>query len=73
MKHYDAVYAWPGGHPLAGHALRGTGHANVHLERRDEINMPNLVENVMPTKHRATLVLRKGADHAVESVQLRKV
>jgi type I pantothenate kinase len=39
----------------------------------NEINMPNLVENVMPTKHRATLVLRKGADHAVESVQLRKV
>jgi len=39
----------------------------------NEINMPNLLENVMPTKHRATLVLRKGADHAVESVQLRKV
>ncbi|MEV7618620.1 type I pantothenate kinase [Microbacterium sp. NPDC089321] len=39
----------------------------------NEINMPNLVENVMPTRHRATLVLRKGADHAVESVQLRKV
>ncbi len=39
----------------------------------NEINMPNLVENVMPTKHRATLVLRKGADHAVETVQLRKV
>lgn len=39
----------------------------------NEINMPNLVENVMPTKHRATLVLRKGIDHAVESVQLRKV
>lgn len=39
----------------------------------NEINMPNLIENVMPTKHRATLVLRKGADHAVESVQLRKV
>ncbi|WP_193599047.1 type I pantothenate kinase [Microbacterium sp. YJN-G] len=38
-----------------------------------EINMPNLVENVLPTKHRATLVLRKGADHAVETVQLRKV
>src|SRR5690606_18686345 len=39
----------------------------------NEINMPNLIENVMPTRHRATLVLRKGADHAVESVQLRKV
>jgi len=39
----------------------------------NDINMPNLVENVLPTKHRATLVLRKGADHAVESVLLRKV
>ncbi|MDR2997213.1 MAG: type I pantothenate kinase [Microbacterium sp.] len=39
----------------------------------NEINMPNLLENVLPTRHRATLVLRKGADHAVERVQLRKV
>ena len=38
-----------------------------------DINMPNLVENVLPTKHRATLVLRKGADHAVEGVSLRKL
>ncbi|MGO2050944.1 MAG: type I pantothenate kinase, partial [Microbacterium sp.] len=38
-----------------------------------EINMPNLLENVMPTKHRATLVLNKGADHNVESVLLRKL
>ena len=37
-----------------------------------DINMPNLVENVLPTKHRATLVLQKGASHAVESVLLRK-
>ncbi len=39
----------------------------------NEINMPNLLENVLPTRHRATLVLRKGADHAVESVLLRKL
>ncbi len=39
----------------------------------NDINMPNLVENVMPTKHRATLVLRKGADHSVERVSLRKL
>ncbi len=39
----------------------------------NDINMPNLVENVLPTKHRATLVLNKGVDHAVESVLLRKV
>ena len=39
----------------------------------NEINMPNLVENVMPTKHRARLVLNKGVDHSVESVLLRKL
>lgn len=39
----------------------------------NDINMPNLVENVMPTRHRATLVLNKGADHNVESVLLRKL
>ena len=39
----------------------------------NDINMPNLVENVLPTRHRATLVLRKGEDHTVESVSLRKL
>ena len=32
----------------------------------NDINLPNLEENVLPTRHRATLVLRKGPDHAVE-------
>lgn len=39
----------------------------------NDINMPNLVENVLPTKHRATLVLKKGVDHAVQQVSLRKL
>ncbi len=39
----------------------------------NDINMPNLVENVLPTKHRATLVLHKGESHAVDTVLLRKV
>lgn len=38
-----------------------------------EINLPNLRENVEPTRHRAKLVLNKAADHTVESVQLRKL
>ena len=37
------------------------------------INLPNLEENVLPTRHRATLVLQKAADHKVATVQLRKV
>jgi len=39
----------------------------------DEINGPNLEQNVLPTRARADLVLRKGADHSVASVLLRKV
>ena len=36
------------------------------------INLPNLQANIEPTRSRATLVLKKGAAHAVESVLLRK-
>jgi type I pantothenate kinase len=37
------------------------------------INLVNLKENILPTRLRADLILRKGADHAVESVELRKL
>lgn len=36
------------------------------------INEKNLVDNILPTLHRAELVLDKGEDHAVERVRLRK-
>lgn len=36
-------------------------------------NGPNLEANILPTRARASLVLRKGADHAVSSVLLRKL
>ncbi|WP_235738479.1 type I pantothenate kinase [Nocardioides alcanivorans] len=38
-----------------------------------EINEPNLVQNVLPTRSRATLVLRKANDHSVRYVRLRKL
>jgi type I pantothenate kinase len=37
------------------------------------INERNLVENVLPTRPRATLVLTKDADHAVRHIRLRKL
>jgi len=37
------------------------------------INEPNLLQNIRPTRSRAKLVLRKGADHTVSSVLLRKL
>ncbi|WP_181773076.1 type I pantothenate kinase [Amycolatopsis pittospori] len=42
-----------------------------HLWRT--INEPNLMENIKPTRPRATLVLRKDADHAINRVRLRKL
>lgn len=39
----------------------------------NDINLPNLVENVLPTRHRASLVLQKALDHKVERVLLRKL
>jgi type I pantothenate kinase len=38
----------------------------------ETINLPNLVDNILPTRSRATLVLNKGENHTVESVLLRK-
>jgi type I pantothenate kinase len=37
------------------------------------INMPNLRKNILPTRQRANLILRKGGDHKVETVFLRKL
>jgi type I pantothenate kinase len=39
----------------------------------DTINLVNLRENILPTRPRADLVLRKGADHFIRSVFLRKL
>lgn len=38
-----------------------------------EINEVNLVENILPTRERADLILAKGPDHVVERVRLRKI
>jgi type I pantothenate kinase len=37
------------------------------------INLVNLQDNILPTRQRADLILRKGEDHAVEAVALRKL
>ncbi|RMI34952.1 type I pantothenate kinase [Nocardia stercoris] len=36
-------------------------------------NRPNLVDNILPTRPRATLVLRKDADHTINRIRLRKL
>jgi type I pantothenate kinase len=33
----------------------------------------NLLENILPTRERAHIVLYKGADHSIERVALRQI
>lgn len=37
------------------------------------INLPNLVENIAPTRPRATLILHKDRQHRVDEISLRKI
>jgi type I pantothenate kinase len=43
------------------------------LELWTTINLVNLEENILPTRPRATLILKKGGDHVIEDVQLRRL
>ncbi|MBB3973012.1 type I pantothenate kinase [Hansschlegelia beijingensis] len=38
-----------------------------------DINLPNLRENIRPTRPRADLILMKGESHRIEEVRLRKI
>ncbi|MCZ4520686.1 MULTISPECIES: type I pantothenate kinase [Rhodococcus] len=49
-------------------------HAQIAAEDLwHSINLPNLVENILPTRPRATMVLRKDNDHAINRLRLRKL
>jgi len=39
----------------------------------ERTNLANLEDNILPTRPRATLILKKGADHVVEMVALRRL
>ena len=58
------------------HHLRDLSH-EAALDRADAIwrrvNLPNLRENIRPTRERARTILRKGADHRTEEIWLRRV
>ncbi len=58
------------------HRYANVSH-RVAMDRAVEIwraiNLRNLEENILPTRQRARLILKKGASHKVESVALRKL
>lgn len=37
------------------------------------INRPNLLENILPTRYRADLILQKGSHHFVKQIKVRKI
>lgn len=37
------------------------------------VNRPNLYQNILPTKYRADLILKKGDQHKVEEIAIRRV
>ncbi|MDO8338879.1 MAG: type I pantothenate kinase [Microcella sp.] len=58
------------------HRYAALSHEQAVAKAREiwrEINEPNLVTNILPTRARASLVLRKESDHAVSTVLLRKI
>ncbi|NLZ95349.1 MAG: type I pantothenate kinase [Bacteroidales bacterium] len=56
-------------------------HANLSKEESmkfatqvwDDINLPNLEHNILPTRFRADLILEKGESHFVRGVRIRKI
>ena len=63
----------PGAHFASYADMNDEQAFNQAREIWQSINLPNLVENILPTRVRASLVLRKGADHTVEKVRMRKL
>jgi len=45
---------------------------NIAKQLWEEINLMNLKENILPTRERASLIMTKSVNHAVDLVRLRK-
>jgi type I pantothenate kinase len=46
---------------------------NVAASLWEKINYVNLIENILPTRQRASLILRKSENHSVNQISLRKL
>ena len=69
----DTAFADPASH---FHHYAGLSDEQARTEARrlwEQTNEPNLINNILPTRPRATLVLRKDADHRISRVRLRKL
>lgn len=58
------------------HRYASLDESDARAEARriwQEVNAPNLEQNIQPTRPRASLILRKESDHRVHTVLLRKI
>ncbi|WP_293770865.1 type I pantothenate kinase [uncultured Corynebacterium sp.] len=73
LKLRQTAFREPGAHFAHYAELDDDRAYNQAREIWQSINLPNLVENILPTRVRASLVLKKGEDHLVEQVRMRKL
>lgn len=73
LKLRDSAFQEPGA--AFGHYanLDDAQAAYKARELWQSINLPNLVENILPTRVRASLVMRKDYDHTVQRIRMRKI
>ncbi len=69
----ETAFADPGSYFHRYAALSDDEAARTAEDIWRSINEVNLVENVRPTRSRASLILAKGPDHAVTRIRLRKL
>lgn len=69
----ESAFANPSSHFKRFASIDDDAAVAVADEFWNNINEPNLVANIRPTRARASLVLRKESDHRVQKVLLRKV
>ncbi|MGU3292084.1 type I pantothenate kinase [Williamsia sp. M5A3_1d] len=69
----STAFADPNSHFHAYSSLTDAAATQAARDIWHGINLPNLVQNILPSRPRATLVLRKDADHSINRVRLRKI
>ena len=73
LKLRHTAFRAPGAH-FSEYAGLDDDAATVEARRIwQTVNLPNLMENILPTRVRASLVLRKSSDHTIDRVRMRRL
>lgn len=72
MKFRQSAFKKPGSYFTHYTQIEEQEAQSIALDIWKGINEKNLKENILPTRERAQLILKKGLDHTVEEILLRK-